>query len=88
MVFINFLALKVITGFIVLVLLIALATVAIFKVLYLLQCGPGFSCCCGLETYSLLYSTMIIIYNNILHPLYHHIIHDLFIYVQRYFCAF
>ena len=31
---------------------------------------------CGLETYSLLYSIMIIIYNNILHPLYHHIIHD------------
>lgn len=49
-----------------LVLLIALATVAIFKFLYLLQCLPGFSGCCGLETYSLLYSTMIIIYNNIL----------------------
>ena len=59
-----------------LVLLIALANVAMFKVLYILQCWPGFSCCCGLETYSLLYSTIIIIYNNILHPLYHHIIHD------------
>ena len=60
-----------------LVLPIALANVALFKVLYILQCWPGFSCCCGLETYSLLYST-IIIYNNILHPLYHHIIHDFF----------
>ena len=61
-----------------LVLVIALANVAMFKVLYILQCWPGFSCCCGLETYSLLYSTIIIIYNNILHPLYHHIIHDFF----------